>query len=106
MSDSNARYKVVLVFNLKPGSADVELQRSGQPDSFPSRLAAQPGFLSLELVRASADRTLSIQTWRSERDWWAALQAVKGQQAAEAQDNILVSRDFFGGPVVAEHRAP
>lgn len=106
MSDSEPPYKVVLVFNLKPGAADEELRRSAQPDSFPSRLAAQPGFVSLELVRVAADRTLSIQSWRSEADWWNALQVVKGQDASAAGENILVSRDFFGGPVVAQRSAP
>ena len=106
MSDPEAPYKVVLVLNLKPDAADEELRRSSQPDSFPSRLAAQPGFLALELVRASAERTLSIQTWRSEADWWAALQAVKAQDSSPGQETILVSRDFFGGPVVAQRTAP
>lgn len=106
MSDTNAPYKVVLVFNLKPGAADEELQRSVSPDGFPSRLAAQPGFVSLELVRAGADRTLSIQTWRSEADWWSALSAVKSQESAgPAREDILVSRDFFGGPVVVQRSA-
>jgi len=104
MDEVIAPYKVVLVFNLKPGSADEELRRSARENSFPNQLAREPGCLGLELVKVNADRTMSIQTWRSERDWWAALNAVKQTQESTpeaATDTILVSRDFFGGPVVS-----
>lgn len=98
-----AAYKVVLVFNLKPGGADEELRRSAQPESFPSRLARQPGFVGLELVKVTAEQTMSIQTWRSERDWWTALEAVKSAQpSGPGADDILVSREFFAGTVMAQ----
>jgi hypothetical protein len=103
MDEAVTPYKVVLVFNLKPGSADEELRRSARENSFPNRLAREPGCLGLELVKLSADRTMSIQTWRSERDWWTALNTVKQAQESSpeaAADNILESRDFFGGAVV------
>jgi hypothetical protein len=103
MDEVVAPYKVVLVFNLKPGLADEELRRSARENSFPNRLAREPGCIGLELVKVSADRTMSIQTWRSERDWWTALNAVKQAQDGSpevAADSILVSRDFFGGSVV------
>lgn len=101
----NEPFRVVLVFNLKPDSADEELRRSKAPDSFPSRLAKQPGFLGLELVKVSEERTLSLQQWRSPADWWAALEAVKRDAPSGEAEPILVSREFFAGPVV-ETRGP
>lgn len=105
---ASAPYKVVLVFQLEAGEADEELRRSARPDSFPRRLAAQPGFLGMELIKLSPDRTMSIQTWRSEADFHTALHAVKSA-AASAPDagarNILVSREFFGGCLVASFGA-
>jgi heme-degrading monooxygenase HmoA len=108
MAEATAPYKVVLVFNLKPGAAEEELKRSLSEDSFPARLAREAGFLGLELVKLSEDRTMSIQTWRSERDWWTALGNVKNAQVELAQpapEEILISRDFFGGAIVGS-RAP
>ena len=100
-------YKVVLVFNLTAGSADEELRRSASEDSFPNRLSRQPGFLSMELVKVGAERTLSIQTWASDRAFFSALEAVKAQPASALlpSENILVSREFFGGEVVARFPA-
>ena len=101
----STQYKVVLVFNLKAGAADEELRRSSEPTSFPSRLATQPGFLSLELVRVSEERTLSIQTWESEASWWRALEAVKAAEGQSERESLLVSREFYGGPVMARRGA-
>lgn len=103
MNQDNHLFKVVLVFNLEPGTAEEELRRSAEPDSFPSRLAAQPGFIGMELVKVADDRTMSIQTWQSPSDWWSALEQVKQMPAppADERPNILVSRDFYAGPVMA-----
>lgn len=109
MTDANASYKVVLVFQLKPGTADVELERSMADDSFPALLAREEGFQGLELIKLSADRTMSVQTWRSAQDWWAALEKVKHVRAnatRPAEEEILVSRDFFGGAVIASRLPP
>lgn len=97
-------FKVVLVFHLLPDSADEEMRRSLEPDSFPSQLARQPGFVGMELVKVSEDRTMSLQTWRGPGDWWAALDAVKRAASERADDkpSILVSRDFFAGTVIRE----
>ena len=101
-------YKVVLVFDLVEGLADEELRRSQEEDSFPNLLAAQPGFREFELVKVNESKTLSIQTWETEKDWWQALETVRQQAASTAADppreNILISRDFLGGWVKA-HRA-
>ena len=98
------RYKVVLVFNLAAGRADEEVRRSTADGSFPALLSGQPGFVSMVLVRVDDSRTLSIQTWRSERDWWAALETAKAQAEGQSgrREEILVSREFFAGTVVAE----
>jgi heme-degrading monooxygenase HmoA len=74
-------YKVILIFNLKKGQADEELKRSKETDSFPNMLAGQPGFVSLELVRVDESKTMSVQTWKTEQDWWRGLEAVKPAQA-------------------------
>ena len=98
-------YKVVLVFNLTSGSANEELRRSAQDHSFPNLLARQPGFVALELVKISEDKTMSAQTWETERHWWSALENVKqlseNGPVDQARENILVSRDFLGGTVVS-----
>lgn len=97
-------YKVVLVFHLEKGKAEEELRRSKEPQSFPSLLSQQPGFLSLELVKIDDDNTMSVQTWQSDKDWWKALETVKQLSAAappSARENILVKREFFGGYVQA-----
>lgn len=101
MNDSqNPAFKVVLIFDLKPGSADEELRRSREQTSFPRKLAAQPGFQEMQLVRVSDDQTMSVQSWASAEHWWAALEAVKGDQSHDNdRETILVSRQFFGGPV-------
>ena len=102
VSEGTGLYKVVLVFDLKPGSADEELRRSVEPTSFPALLSQQPGFVELELVKVSPDRTLSIQTWQSEPAFFAALEAVKrARDAAPVREDILVSRQFFAGTLVA-----
>ena len=94
-------YKVVLVFHLKPGTADEELRRSGKPESFPNRLARRPGHLAMELVKIDEDTTMSVQTWKTQSDWWAALEATKNTQVdSDNRETILVSRDFFGGTVI------
>lgn len=97
-------YKVILTFNLKEGQADEELRRSKEENSFPNMLAEQPGFIQLELVRVNESKTLSIQTWESEQDWWNALEAVKQVQAKmpekQQRQTILESRDFVAGYLV------
>jgi heme-degrading monooxygenase HmoA len=102
-------YKVILIFNLKVDQADEELKRSSEADSFPNMLAQQPGFTELELVRVDANKTMSIQTWETERDWWNALEAVKQLQSEmpkkQQRESILESRDFIGGQV-ARHIQP
>ncbi|MCB0644521.1 MAG: hypothetical protein KDC44_22910 [Phaeodactylibacter sp.] len=96
-------YKVVLVFNLTAGSADEELRRSNEDFSFPNRLAQQQGFVEMELVKINEEKTMSIQTWETEKDWWAALTTVKNSAEKSGQDslreNILVSREFLNGYV-------
>ncbi len=105
-----APFKVVLVFHLVDGTADEELRRSLEPGSFPNRLARQPGFVDMQLVKVGEAQTLSVQTWQRAGDWWAALEAVKHEGAsASGRDDrpaILVSRDFHAGPVVRELRSP
>lgn len=102
-------YKVILIFNLKDGQADEELKRSSEANSFPNMLAQQPGFIELELVKVDASKTMSIQTWETERDWWNALGAVKQIQSEmpdkQHRETILESRDFIGGQV-ARHILP
>lgn len=94
-------YKVVLLFNLTLGAADEELRRSREPDSFPNRLAKQPGFVQMELVKVDEDRTMSIQTWDSANSWWTALEATKSEPTAvsPAREEILLSREFYAGEV-------
>lgn len=99
--NKNLMYKVVLIFNLTEGSADEELRRSKEESSFPSMLTQQSGFIELELVKISDDKTMSIQTWKTEKHWQVALKNVielqKEAFKGQARENILVSRDFFGG---------
>ncbi|MCB9674799.1 MAG: antibiotic biosynthesis monooxygenase [Alphaproteobacteria bacterium] len=97
-------YRVVLVFRLTPGAADEELRRSRTPGSFPDRLAQQPGFLGMELVKLDADRTMSVQAWASGAAWWAALAAVREQGAGAGGPTILEERVLYAGEVV-HHRA-
>lgn len=96
-------YKVVLVFYLTSDSADEELKRSKEVNTFPNRLAKEPGFIELELVKISNEKTMSIQTWATEAHWWAALEKVKNSPASAAgeapRENILLSRDFLSGYV-------
>jgi hypothetical protein len=103
--DNSKLYKVVLVFNLQKGMADEELKRSKDSGSFPNLLAMQPGFIELELIKISDEKTMSIQTWQTEKDWWIALEAVKkiieNSLAGGERENILVSRDFFNGYIHA-----
>ena len=100
-------YKVVLLFDLVEGMADEELKRSQEENSFPNLLAQQPGFVSYELVKVNESKTMSIQTWATEQAWWAALAAAREQSESLSDDqpreNILVSRDFLGGWVQAQH---
>ena len=103
------KFVVVLKFNLKPGYADEELRRSQQANSFPNMLARQPGCERIELVKVSDDTTMSVQTWSSQSAWWAALDAVKQQRAAGETESvppeeILLSRDYFGGNLVLQVR--
>lgn len=105
------RFKVVLVFNLKPGTADEELRRSAEPSSFPSALARQPGFVGMELVKISDEQTMSVQTWASPEAWWAALDAARTTVAEVPgradREEILISREFYAGTVarIASHGA-
>jgi heme-degrading monooxygenase HmoA len=99
--DNTNLYKVVLVFNLTKGSADEELKRSNEETSFPNMLAKQQGFIEMELVRINEEKTMSIQTWATEKDWWTALETVKNIREKSGQDNtrenILVSRELLNG---------
>lgn len=99
--DNTNLYKVVLVFNLIKGSADEELRRSNEETSFPNMLAKQQGFVEMELVKVNDEKTMSIQTWETEKDWWTALESVKSISGRSGQDstreNILVSRDLLNG---------
>lgn len=96
-------YKVVLVFNLTKGKADEELNRSKEETSFPNQLAMQPGFIEIELVKINEEKTMSIQTWASEKDWWTALETVKNNRenagTADSRENILVSREILNGSI-------
>ena len=110
-SDGTARaFKVVLIFHLTPGSADEELRRSLEETSFPNRLTRQRGFVDMQLVKLDEDCTMSVQTWATPQDWWAALDVVKqeggGEGAGEERPSILVSRDFHAGPIVKQLQAP
>lgn len=111
-TSSEGRFKVVLIFHLEPGQADEELRRSLETGSFPNRLARQPGFVEMQLVKVSDDQTMSIQTWEAPQDWWKALEAVQadgGGSTSENRPNILVSRDFHAGAIVRQlggERAP
>ena len=99
--DKSNLYKVVLVFNLKTGSADEELRRSNEETSFPNMLVKQNGFIEMELVKINEEKTMSIQTWKTEKDWWTALEIVKNTRENSEQDNnrenILESREFLNG---------
>lgn len=99
----DSSFKVVLIFNLKPGTADEELRRSGLDDSFPRKLSRQPGFESMDLVKLDDQQTMSIQSWETPQAWWKALETVKSSQEEgdEDQESILVSRDFYAGSVVS-----
>jgi heme-degrading monooxygenase HmoA len=96
-------YKVVLIFNLTTGSADEEMNRSNEESSFPNLLAKQPGFIEMELVKVNEEKTMSIQTWATQKDWWMALESVKNSREVggtnDSRENILVSREFLGGPI-------
>lgn len=101
--DNTNLYKVVLVFNLTKGSADEELRRSNEATSFPNMLAKQQGFIEMELVKINDEKTMSIQTWATEKDWWTALETVKNMRSESEYDstreNILVSREFLNGHI-------
>lgn len=101
--DNTNLYKVVLVFNLTKGSADEELRRSKEATSFPNMLAKQQGFIEMELVKINDEKTMSIQTWATEKDWWTALETVKNMRSESEHDsireNILVSREFLNGHI-------
>ena len=107
--DNKNLYKVVLVFNLTKGSADEELKRSLEENSFPNLLSKQTGFIDLELVKINDEKTMSIQTWETEKHWWTALETVKNLRekldAANTRENILVSRDFLNGYVKFRQKA-
>lgn len=106
--DNKNLYKVVLIFNLTKGSADEELKRSLEENSFPNLLSKQAGFVDLELVKINDEKTMSIQTWATENNWWTALETVKNireKLAVEStRENILVSRDFLNGYVKVQQR--
>ena len=101
--DKTNLYKVVLVFNLTKGSADEELNRSKEETSFPNLLAKQAGFIEMELVKINGEKTMSIQTWATEKDWWTALETVKNNSeivgTTDLRENILVSREFLNGSI-------
>lgn len=95
-------YKVVLTFHLAEGMADEELRRSEEPGSFPNMLAQQHGCIDITLVKVDDGKTMSIQTWEKQADWWAALKVVQDiREKSATPDNasILVSRDFVAGEV-------
>ena len=107
--NKNNLYKVVLVFSLTKGSADEELSRSKEETSFPNMLAKQLGFVELELSKINDEKTMSVQTWETEKHWWTALETVKSQQeklpADNTRENILVSREFLNGYIMVHHHA-
>lgn len=93
-------YKVILTFHLKEGMADEEIKRSEKPGSFPSLLAQQPGCVDIALVKVDESKTMSIQTWEKQADWWAALKSVQALRANSEDgdiDTLSVSRDFIAG---------
>ena len=101
MNANTTPYKVVAVFELRPGTADEEIRRSLEVGGTPTRLAAQAGFISAEVVRIDDDHTMSVQTWESPEACWAALQVVQSQPDPRwPQESILVSREFHAGAVV------
>ena len=98
MSDSKLNYKVVIVFDLQPGTADEEIRRSQELDGMPQILSAQPGFISIELVKINDERTMSIQTWTSVDAFRAAIQSAQGLLATRApRESILISQNFYAG---------
>lgn len=101
---NTAGYKVVLVFDLQDGMADEEIRRSEEPDSFPNRLAQQPGFEGMELVKISDSRTMSAQSWTTPEAWWAALEQTKADANTpdrDAHPDIVVSRELYAGTIAA-----
>jgi hypothetical protein len=107
--NESTHYKVVLVFNLQKGKAEEELYRSKEENSFPNLLAKQPGFIELELVKINDEKTMSIQTWQTEKDWWHALETVKKINESaitdSARENILISREFLNGYIQVHKEA-
>jgi heme-degrading monooxygenase HmoA len=98
MSASETNYKVVIVFDLQPGTADEEIRRSQEPDGMPQILSAQPGFVSIDLVKINEERTMSIQTWISADAFRAAIQSAQGVLATRApRESILISQNFYAG---------
>jgi hypothetical protein len=101
-AQTQADYRVVLIFKLQPGTADEEINRSRAEGSFPAKLARQPGFVSMDLVKISDDKTMAVQGWASAEAWWAALSAVKATGGSDnSGPNILIEREFYAGPVLA-----
>lgn len=101
--ETNNKYKVVLIFDLIKNSANEELKRSKEEHSFPMLLRNQKGFIEMELVKINEEKTMSIQTWKSEADWWNALNIVKEMREnlkiEEGRENILVNREFLTGTI-------
>jgi heme-degrading monooxygenase HmoA len=106
--DKSDLYKVVLVFNLQDGKADEELKRSKEENSFPDLLSKQPGFVELELIKINDQKTMSIQTWETENDWWMALETARkineNARNNSAGENILISRGFLNGYIQVHTR--
>lgn len=94
-------YKLVVVFKLEPGTADVEIERCRSAHSFPNILREQPGFISYEVVKLGEDGTMIIQTWRTKEHLAQAMPKAAAARArlAEAQENIVLSSETFAGEV-------
>lgn len=59
----------------------------------------------MELVKINEEKTMSVQNWETEKDWWTALETVKNireKLAVESKrENILLSREFLNGHITA-----
>ena len=94
-------YKLVIVFKLQPGKADMEVERCRSEYSFVNLLSQQPGFIAYEIVKLSEDSTVVLQTWQSKGHLMRAMPKASAARAGlEPQEEIVLSRDTFAGEVV------
>lgn len=94
-------YKLVIVFKLEPGKADIEIERCRSEHSFLNLLREQLGFVSYEVVKLGEDSTMIIQTWETKENLAQAMPRASAARArlAEKQENIVVSSETFAGEV-------